>query len=391
MDHAKPKVLCFVDYYLPGYKAGGPTRTIINMVGALGDEFDFRIVTRDRDFGSNEQYRDVKIDEWNTVGKAQVFYASPRMFSLRGIRRLIASTPHNVLYLNSFLSPKTTGLSLLIRRLGLSQGKPTVLAPRGEFSPNALALKARTKRVYLMATRIVGLYRGLVWQASSEREVADIRRVQGSIAKRILVAPNLLPPAREMSGDETARAPGPLRLVFLSRVSPMKNLDFLLRALALSRLDLSLAIYGTRDEPEYWSACEALIAALPKNISIQYHGSVTPEEVSDTFARHDLLVLPTRGENFGHVIFEALAAGTPVLLSDQTPWRDDPAGAIETLPISDPAPWIAAIERWSRLSEAELSARRAVALRFARNYIATSPALEQNRALFRAAAELDRG
>jgi hypothetical protein len=31
---AKPKVLCFVDYYLPGYKAGGPTRTIINMVGA---------------------------------------------------------------------------------------------------------------------------------------------------------------------------------------------------------------------------------------------------------------------------------------------------------------------------------------------------------------------
>lgn len=389
-DQAKPKVLCFVDYYLPGYKAGGPTRTIINMVGALGDEIDFHIVTRDRDFGSNERYGGVKIDAWNTVGKAQVFYASPGMFSFGGIRRLIASTPHDVLYLNSFLSPKTTGLPLLVRRLGLSQGKPTVLAPRGEFSPNALALKARKKDLYLKATRLIGLYRGLVWQASSEREVEDIRRIQGSVAQRILVAPNLLPPARETAGDDAVRAPGPLRLVFLSRVSPMKNLDFLLRALALSRLELSLSIYGTRDEPAYWAECEALIAALPKNITVEYRGPVTPEQVPDTFARHDLLVLPTRGENFGHVIFESLAAGTPVLLSDQTPWRDDPAGAIETLPITDPTPWTAAIERWSRLGEAELAARRTVALRFARNYIATSPALEQNRALFRAAAELGR-
>ncbi len=38
-------------------------------------------------------------------------------------------------------------------------------------------------------------------------------------------------------------------------------------------------------------------------------------------AGYHLLVLPTRGENFGHVILEALLAGCPVLVSDQTPWR----------------------------------------------------------------------
>ena len=37
---------------------------------------------------------------------------------------------------------------------------------------------------------------------------------------------------------------------------------------------------------------------------------------------HDLFFLPTLGENFGHVILEALYAGCPVLISDQTPWRD---------------------------------------------------------------------
>ncbi len=390
MSAAKPKVLCFVDYYLPGYKAGGPTRTIVNLVSLLGDEIDFSLVTRDRDFGSDQPYQGVGIDTWNDVGKARVFYASPRMFSLGGIRRLLRETPHDALYLNSFLSPKTTGLPLLLRRLGLSQGKPTVLAPRGEFSPNALALKARKKRVYLRFARLIGLYRGLIWQASSAREVEDIRRIQRDVAKRIIIAPNLLPPPREVARDGAARTPGPLRMVFLSRVAPMKNLDFLLRALALTRVEVSLSIFGTRDEPAYWEECESLIAALPRNVAAEYRGPVTPEQVPDTFARHDLFVLPTRGENFGHVIFESVAAGTPVLLSDQTPWRTDPDGAIETLPITDPRPWVEAIERWSVLGEGELAARRAAALRFARNYIATSPALEDNRSLFREAIALGR-
>jgi glycosyltransferase involved in cell wall biosynthesis len=388
MSANKLKVLCFVDYYLPGYRAGGPTRTTINMVGALGDEIDFSIVTHDHDFGSNEQYLDVDIDRWNTVGKARVFYASPRSLSFVGVRRLIAETPHDVLYLNSFLSPKTTGLALLVRWMGLSQGKPAVIAPRGELAPNALAIKAWKKIVYLKATGLIGLYRDLVWQASSEREVEDIRRNQPGITRHILVAPNLLPPGRELPSAEKKRPPGPLRMIFLSRISPMKNLDFLLRVLATSQLQMQLSIYGTRDEPAYWAECESLIAALPPNVAVEYRGSVTPEQVAGIFEQHDLLVLPTRGENFGHVIFESLAAGTPVLLSDQTPWHADSNGAIETLPITDPALWLAAIERWSRLDDDSLAARHAAAIRFARSYIATSPALEQNRALFRTAAAL---
>ena len=48
----RPIILSFAGHYLPGYKAGGPIRSIANMVDQLGDEFDFRIVAGDRDLGS---------------------------------------------------------------------------------------------------------------------------------------------------------------------------------------------------------------------------------------------------------------------------------------------------------------------------------------------------
>lgn len=71
---SKPKILTFVSYYLPGYKAGGPLRTIANMVEHLGNDFEFWIVTRDRDLGDTVPYADVIINEWNDVHGAKVFY-----------------------------------------------------------------------------------------------------------------------------------------------------------------------------------------------------------------------------------------------------------------------------------------------------------------------------
>ena len=81
--------LIFVDYYLPGFKVGGPLRTIANIVASLHDEFEFLIVTRDRDCGDKEPYANVEIDAWNTVGNAKVFYASPSMLWFQKVRSLL--------------------------------------------------------------------------------------------------------------------------------------------------------------------------------------------------------------------------------------------------------------------------------------------------------------
>jgi glycosyltransferase involved in cell wall biosynthesis len=382
----RPIVLCFVDYYLPGFRAGGPTRTIANLVDMLGDEFDIRIVTRDRDFGDTKPYEGMKIDGWNQVGKAKVFYASAATLSLKGLRKVIRETEHDAVYLNSFLSPKMTGLPLLLRRLKQVPAKPWILAPRGEFAPAALAAKALKKRIYLLASRAAGLYDGLTWQASAPHEAQDIRSVLGSLAKRVFIAPDLPRAPSEAVQDRlpiaSRRPERPLRLVFLSRLAPVKNLDFLLDVLSMVRREVELTIHGLQENAKYWQQCEAKLAALPANVRASYEGAVMPEDVPHAFSKHDLFVFPSRGENFGHVVLESLSAGTPVLVSDRTPWQGGESDALEVLSLDKPEAWRDAIERWSSLDTSERSIRRDDALDFAYDYIEHRAGIEECRQLF---------
>ena len=378
---ARPIILCFISFYLPGYRSGGPVRTIANFVDQLGEEFDIRIVCRDRDMSDTEPYSNVAVNAWNTLGKAQVFYASEKMVNLIGIRRLLRETPHDVLYLNSFFSFRFSILPLLVRWLRLAPLKTCVIAPRGEFSQAALTIKARKKCLFLLLTKGLWIYRGLHWQASSEFELADIRRELGGLVKKISIAPDL-PPALDSIYDEaSSQRAGPLRIIFLSRISPMKNLDFLLLVLAKVTADVELAIYGPREDATYWKQCQRLLEQLPKNISVSVHDQVPHERVRSIFAEYDLFAFPTRGENFGHVILESLSAGTPVLLSDQTPWLPRSQNGLEVLKLEEGL-WVARLNEWAKYSDDLLLEKRHAAFAYARDYLSTSQSLAQNRKLF---------
>jgi len=338
VEKTKLKILTSVGYYLPGYKAGGPIRTLTNMVDHLGDEFKFKIVTADRDFGDNKHYPGIKIDGWNRVGKAEVFYMSPNRRSLSDFKRLLCSTEYDVLYLNSFFSPHFTIKPLLIRRLRLIPDRPLVVAPRGEFSPGALGLKSFKKRVYITAAKALGLYKGVVWQASSEHEEADIRCWFGSDA-RVVAAPNLPPVinAADESKAVKSKIKGCLKIIFLSRISRKKNLDGALKMLKGVKGEIQFNIYGPMEDKTYWTECQKIIGSLPENIEVRYCGSVAHEKVGAVMREHDIFFFPTLGENFGHVILEALCAGCPILISDQTPWQDlEEKGVGWDLPLSKP-------------------------------------------------------
>lgn len=392
----KLKILCFIDYYLPGFKGGGPIRSVANMVAHLSDDFEFWIVTRDRDANATAAYANISIDEWNIVGQAKVFYASPGKLSFIGIMRLLRSTQYDSLYLNSFFSPITTIQPLLIRYLGFCHKTPVVLAPRGEFSVGALALKSAKKRFYLALIRWFRLYKDLFWQASSEYEVEDIFRALPSlrerasgIKSRVVNAPDLLPSVKMASGECTSahivsevRIRGPLRLVFLSRISPKKNLDYFLRALNKIVISVEVSIYGPKEDSAYWALCQDLIKNIPAHVSVIYHGEVKYENVAQTFAEHDLFVFPTRGENFGHVIYEALSVGTSVIVSDQTPWQADSHGALQVLTLDQPEAWTAAINKWAAFDDYSYAEYRAAAVHYAIDYAATSKSVQQNRSLF---------
>src|SRR5207248_5639580 len=98
-------ILIAIESYLPGWKYGGPVRSLSALVEALGDEFRFKIVTRDRDFKEKQAYPDVVPNRWQRVGKADVLYLTPRDLSLRSFQKVIAEVATQVIYLNSFFSP----------------------------------------------------------------------------------------------------------------------------------------------------------------------------------------------------------------------------------------------------------------------------------------------
>ena len=387
----RPIILCFVAYYLPGFRAGGPLRSISNMVDRLGDELDFRIITRDRDSLDAHSYPSIQVNAWNQVGKAQVFYASPDRLGFYAFARLIRETSHDVLYLNSFFDFSFSIQILIARKLGQVPLQPCVLAPRGEFSKGALEF-SRTKKTFFMSVAYsVGIHKCLTWQASSSMELDDIRFRLGAIAHRIVIAPNL-PPApafhQHIQDSSSERHNGdPLRLVFISRISPKKNLDYLLEALAQVHSPVSLDIFGPAGDSIYFDKCLDLLRFLPVNVHVSFLGELNHADVSAAFGRFDLFAFPTRGENYGHVIHESLAAGTPVLVSDQTPWRGTEDLAVQEISLLNQNDWAAAIDQWANLDAYTKAQRRASALAYANCFFEAEEVMNQNRCLFLNAAK----
>lgn len=390
-------ILTFTQYYLPGYLAGGPIQAISNMAAEFSDQFEFRIVCKDRDAGAAHPYPDVPVDQWVKLGKAHVYYLSPGARSLRKLTQLMRNTPHDMLYLNSFFDPVFTLQPLLIRRLGLIPRKPLIVAPRGEFASSAMKLKQRKKSIYLTVAKNIGMYAHAIWQASSEHEAADIVRAMaaaGSKKMQVLVCPEIvgrisLDGTDEVSCEHVPSATGmPVRLCFLSRITPIKNLDYALQVLAQVQAPVRLSIYGPCEDAMYWAKCEQLIAALPPHIEAVYYGGIGHAQVVPTLKQHDLLILPTQGENFGHVVHEALLAGTPVLLSDQTPWRDlEQLGVGWSLPLNAPAAFVHAIDAFASWDGGKKQAMRRTAQAYATRFNVNQDTVNVSEKLFLQASQ----
>lgn len=319
------KILVFTDYYLPGFKSGGGMRTIVNMVERLGDRFDFRIMTRGYDSGDKTTYPGIAIDGWNKIGKAQVYHASHNGLTFGAVRRLLKAVEPDAIYLNSFFSPLAIRC-LVLRRLGIAPDVPVILAPEGEFSVGALSLKATKKKVFGSIAVPGKLYHDVIWKAAGEPEKEDIRRMVGEGCE-IFVAPNMPPRTMFEEYDFSAKPPkekGSVQLVFLSRVVRKKNVHHTIEMLAGVRGKVELDIYGPLEDMTYWQECLAKVAALPAEITVTHRGSVAHNVVAAQMSNYHFFVLPTLGENFGHVMVEAFAAGCPVLISDQTPWLNLP-------------------------------------------------------------------
>lgn len=382
MAKNKPIVLVSTDYYLPGCKAGGPIRTLANMADCLGKDFSFRVITRDCDFGNEEPYPGIQKESWHKLGNAWVYYLSKANRTLPGLYKILNRTDYDILYLNSFFSRKFTTEFLLLRRLKLIRNVPVIVAPRGEFSPGAVKIKQIRKRLFIGLAKAIGLYDGVIWQASSKYEEEDIRRWFGNDVP-ISIAPDLPSKLHQGTYTRKEKSQGSLRIIFLSRISRMKNLDSALIMLTGLKGDIKFDIYGPLEDHGYWKDCQRIIKTLPPNITVEYKGTVENNQVIAVFSQYDIFFMPTLGENFGHVILEALMAGCPVLISDQTPWRNlEQLGIGWDIPLDQPDKFQAVLHKCLEMdgpTHARFSQR---AKKYGLECSVNQKVIEQNRDLF---------
>jgi glycosyltransferase involved in cell wall biosynthesis len=383
MTSDRPSVVIFTKYFDPAYKAGGPIRSVQNLTEHLQDVYDFYVITQDRDYQDTDTFDGITADQWTDRNGIQVFYASPGNRSIWHWWRLLRHTPCDVIYTGSMFAPRFSVAPLWLWVMGLTGDCAFVLAPRGEFSGEALALKSLKKRTYLSLLKGTGVHRQIQWHASTTDEANDIRRVMGQdiSVHEARNLPSLMPnvaPDPELSdtGEQLA-------VVFVGRIAPMKNLDYALTVLQHVDVPVRFRIYGVVTDDAYWAGCQEIIASLPSHIEVSYEGVVPHTQIGTILTSHDLFFLPSRGENFGHAIFEALASGCPVLISDRTPWQVVKAkGGGWILPLEDPEAFRSAIETVGRGSQSDRKRWRAAARAVAEQELQTMDRVEHHRQLF---------
>lgn len=313
----KLDVLIFIDWFLPAFKAGGPIQSVSNLVEYFKDEFDFWIFTSNTDIDGTLNTE--KVNCWIVKDGYKIMYSNFENKKTNLIKTVLNTHSFDVIYLNSMYSYNFTLIPLWLLK---SSYKRIVLAPRGMLGKGALEIKFYKKKLFIQLFRLFGFHNKIIWHATDDTEKNEINRHFGSKV-RVLVSPNLIGKSNfEFYSKRKIR--GEIKMFFLSRISVKKNLLFALDI--ISRLNINakidFSIIGPVEEKNYWNDCLKRINLLPKNINVNILGPIPNYRLQSILKEQHLLILPTKHENFGHVILESWQAGCPVIISKNTPWQN---------------------------------------------------------------------
>ncbi len=300
-------MLFIYDYFYPAYQAGGIVQSLYNLQLALQDKYEVKFIS------SNSDLSGEKTDVNKYLGNGIYINKTKIISTLKNVDK----AQLGCVYLNGIFSVHFFLIPLLYFRLFHSHIK-FVIAPRGMLQGGALSIRSSKKSIYLKLLKTAGLLHKVTWHATDEQEILDIKKVIGEQANCVL-AYNLpkkpLDKVQIIDKENTI-----LKVVFLSLITEKKNLNLILQALQSISFQVELDIYGPIKDQDYWKSCQKISSQLPANCKVRYMGPINPVEVQNTLQQYHAFVLPSKGENFGHAIYEALSVGRPVIISEFTPW-----------------------------------------------------------------------
>lgn len=356
-------------------------RYLANIIERFHDRFDFFVVTGNHHSPIDQDPLPGVIPEtWMPQRGAEVYRFSREGLSRTEIARLVEEIDPDLVFLNSVFSTPSIRFLRERRKRGWKEIS-VIVSPCGELLETALKSKRLKKTAFLTAAKFGGLHDGVWWRASTEREGCEIKKVIGG-DPLIHVSPDIT--TREILPEFSAsmkpeKKPCSLRLVFLSRIVPNKNLHLVLRLLALiDSGNIELEIIGAAEDETYWSECQRLIENLPGNVKVDAVGSLQNEEVLQRLCDSHFFILPTEWENFGYVFIEALSAGCPLIISNRTDWSEiQTFGAGWCLPLENEESWLRTLENCVKMNNDGFQEMSAAARQYAVNWLA---ALEREKA-----------
>ena len=302
------KILIIYDYFYPAYKSGGISQSLFNLFNELESDMEVEVLCGKRDLDGSK----LKYDNY----LSKVHYSS-RLGVLKNLYKSNLSSSDSI-YLNGVFSPFFFVLPLLYFKLFHNNKVKLVIAPRGMLQQGALRIRSRKKNIYLYVLKLLGFFKNIRWLATDEQEYQDIVTFAGKNAS-VCFANDVPKKPFELPSFTIKNQ---LQIIFLSLITEKKNLHLIIESLMVYSKEIIFHIYGPVKDNNYWKKCQLLIKKLPGNVTIEYMGSIMPDQVQKTMTEYHSLILPSKGENFGHAIYEALSVGRPVIISSNTPWKN---------------------------------------------------------------------
>jgi glycosyltransferase involved in cell wall biosynthesis len=225
-----------------------------------------------------------------------------------------------------------------------------VVSPRGTLSPWALNLNKLQKKIFWQLLQGHSLKAATCFHATADSEYDDIRRL--GFKQPVCILPNGIDVPPLVVRSQSKRN----SLLFLGRIHPKKGIDNLLRAwhaVEDKYPDWDLNIIGP-DNGGYLGEMQALTAQL-KLSRVIFRGTLYGAEKLQAYRDASLFVLPTYSENFGMTVAEALAAGTPAIVTKGAPWSGLEENNVGWWIDIGVDPLVACLEKALALSDNELN------------------------------------
>ncbi|MBE9167522.1 glycosyltransferase [Pleurocapsales cyanobacterium LEGE 06147] len=306
---------------------GGPSQMVLGLSQALAAEgVEITLLTTNTNGDMGQPLLDVPIAKPVKRDGYEIIYfpCSPfrrYKFSL-GLLQWLANhaKDYHLAHIHALFSPVSTAAATLARYRSL----PYILRPLGTLDPADLRKKRQLKKIYGLLLEKPNLAGAAGVHFTSEEE-AKISERFGIYTKDLVIPlgvdlPGNLPKkgtARQQLGISSDR---PL-ILFMSRIDPKKGLDLLipaLEALQEQGLDFQFVLAGANPQD---LAYETKIRDRLKTSKLQQRtivtGFVRGEFKLGLLADADIFILPSYYENFGIAVAEAMAVGTPVIISNR--------------------------------------------------------------------------